>query len=222
MSQTVTYQLSLKRTETRKIELPNLKSKCLLVRSFEIRSDQKTFDIKISGADTILSYGEAVFYQASKFDLSDKISQIVDAERVFVTIKNLCTSKEANNVNMTLIFYYTKMDDGNIIFNNIYPNLNVEGLSSIIGDITTCGKIVTKIIWTSPNKLSTIELIPQFETEPQLYTPIKEVVNGQNQVVMNLTDHKYNPHLLDQLKYYSLVLPDNLEKLGVIVYGYVK
>lgn len=214
------YNLTLKRNDTRKIDLPDLKSSCLLLRSFEITSDYKSFDVKLTGKDTILSYGEAVFYQSNHFDLSDKLAQIVDAEKITVSIKNLCTAKEANTVNLVLTFNYSKLDDGYIIFNQVYSNLNQEGLVNIINDITKAGKHVTKFVWTSPNKLSSIEFTPQFDTEPKWLSPIKETANSQNQIVMNLMDEKYDPDLVNQLTYYTLSVPDNLEKLGVIIYGY--
>lgn len=221
MSLVFRYNLNIKRTETIKLQLPDLKSSCLLLRSFEIKSDQKSFDIKLVGKDTIVSYGEAIFYQTNKFVLSDKLSQIIDADKIQVFIKNLCTAKDTNNVNLLLTFNYSKMDDGNIIFNNVYTNLNSEGLTNILSDIAKAGKHITKIVWTCPTKLSTIELVPQFETEPVWLQPIKEVANANNQVVMELTNEKYDQDLVNQLCHYNLVIPDNMEKIGVIVYGYV-
>lgn len=220
MSLIFRYNLSLKRSEIRKLDLPDLKSSCLILRSFEITSDQKSFDIKLTGKDTILSYGEAVFYQSTKFDLSDKLSQIIDSDKIQVQVKNLCTSKDANMVNLSMTFNYTKMNDGYIIYNNTYTNLNPEGLATILHDISHAGKHITKFVWTSPNKLSSIELIPQFASEPEWLQSIKEVANNQNQIVMDLNDPKYDPDLVNQLCYYTLTVPDNLEKLCVIVYGY--
>jgi hypothetical protein len=220
MSLTLKYNLSLKRSETRRIDLPDLKSSCLLLRSFEINSDQKAIDIKLSGKDTIVAYGEAVFYQSNQFNLSDKLSQIIDAEKMQIVIKNLCTSKDANMVNLSISLNYSKMDDGTIIYNNCYTNFNSEGLTTILTDISKAGKTITKLIWTSPNKLSSIEFLPQFESDPIWLHPIKELANQHNQIVMNLTDTKYDPDLITQLNYYNLIVPDNLEKIGVIVYGY--
>lgn len=221
MSLTFHYNLVLKRNDTRKIILPDLKSSCLLLRSFEIKSDHKAFDIKLIGKDTIVSYGEAVFYQTSHFDLSGKLSQIIDADELQVMVKNLCTPKDSSNVNLLLTFNYSKLDDGVIIFNNIYTNLNAEGLANIIADLSKAGKHLTKFIWTSPNKLSSIELIPQFETEPIWLKPIKEISNNNNQIIMDLMDNdNYDGDFVNQLKYYNLSVPDNIEKLGVIVYGY--
>jgi hypothetical protein len=173
------------------------------------------------GKDTILSYGEAVFYQSSKFDLSDKISQIIDAEKIHVVIKNLCTAKESNTVNINLTFNYDKIDDGVIIYNATYTNLNTEGLANILTDISKAGKYITKVIWTSPNKLTSIELNPQFETEPKWLSPLKEIANSNNQIIMDLANtDKYDSDLVNQLIYYTLSVPDNLEKIGIIVYGY--
>lgn len=219
MSLEFRYNLALKKNEIRKIELPNLKSSCLLLRSFEIKSEHRSFDIKLVGKDTIISYGEAVFYQTNNFDLADKVTQIIDADKLQVIIK--CAAKDNNNVNLLMKFNYSKLDEGNIIFNNVYTNMNQEGLASILSDIMGAGKYVNKIIWTSPNKLSSIELTPQFETDKEWITSVKELANNQNQIVMNLTDNeKYDPDLVSQLSYYTLSIPDNIEKLGVIVYGY--
>jgi len=221
MSLVFHYNLVLKRNDTRKILLPDLKSSCLILRSFEIVSEHKAFDIKLIGKDTIISYGEAVFYQSNKFDLSGKLSQIIDAGELQVIIKNLCNPKDLSNINVLLTFNYSKLDDGIIIFNNVYTNLNPEGLSDIMSDLNNAGKYITKFIWTSPNKLSSIELLPQFKTEPIWLKPIKELANANNQIIMDLMDtKKYDPDFSDLLKYYNLVIPDNIEKLGIIVYGY--
>src|SRR5438045_2661118 len=118
MSVSFTYNLSLKRGEIRKLELPNLKSSVLLLNSFTVTSDHKTFDINLKGKETIASYGEAVFYQTNTFDLSPQVAQIGDADQLIMTIKNLCTGKEANTVALTLKLNYLK-SEGNIIYNNI-------------------------------------------------------------------------------------------------------
>lgn len=216
-----TYNFVLKKSETKKYELPDLKSSCLLLKSFEIITEQKSLDIKLVGKDTILSYGEAVFHQLNKFDLTDKMAQIVDSDKITVVVKNLCTLKDVVNVNLTMNFNYQKITDGYIIYNNIYTNLNQEGLQNILNDISHAGKHVTKFIWTSPNKLSAIELTPQFESTPQWLVPIKELCNTHNQVIMDLTDPKYDPDLVNQLCYYNLSIPDNVEKICVIVYGFI-
>lgn len=221
MSISFTYNLITKKGVPQILDLPDLKSDGLILRSFEIQSESKSFEIKIVGKDTILSYGEAVFYQSSKFNLFDKLTQIVDAETIKVHIKNLGTSKDSNNVALKIIFNYAKEGDGNIIFNNVYTNLNPEGLSSILKDISSSGKHVTKIIWTSPNKLPSLELNAQFETQPAWLANIKEVSNDRNQIIMDLTSDKYDADLIKQLCFYNLGIPENIEKICVIVYGYV-
>jgi hypothetical protein len=220
MSLVLHYNIVLKKSESRCLELPDLKASCLLLKSFEIKSEQKAFEIKLMGKDTIVSYGEAVFYQTNQFDLNDKMSQIISADKIHVSIRNLCTAKDMTNVAVSLTFNYSKLSEGNIIFNNVYTNLNAEGLSTILSDLSKAGKHITKVIWTSPNKLTSLELIPQFETEPNWLSPIKEVANQKNQIVMDLTGDRYDPDLVNQLCYYNLVVPETLEKLGVIVYGF--
>ena len=214
------YNLILKRGETKKMELPNLKYSGLLLRKFSISSDQKAFDIKLVGKETIFSYGEAVFYHNSSFDLSDQIAQIIDSDTLSMTIKNLCTGKDNNTVNLGVTLNYTRTE-GNIIYNNTYTNLNPDGLANILEDIRKAGKHITKIIFTSPNKLSLMELKPQFEADPKWLDPHKIMVNQQNQIVIDLSQDEYDPDMIHQLKYYTLSFSDNLEKLGVIVYGYV-
>ena len=142
----IKYTLSLKRGELIKVFLPDLKSSNLLLRSFEIKGENKAIDFKLIGKDTILSYGEAVFYQHTQFDLTDKVSQIIEAERLSVSIKNQCTSKDVQNLNLVVEFDYQPYNDANIIFNQLYTNLTTEGLSNILGDLVHCGKHVTKII----------------------------------------------------------------------------
>lgn len=219
MSLAIKYNLVLKRGETKKLELPNLKSSGLLLRKFTIISDQKSFDIKLVGKETIVSYGEAVFYQSSIFDLTDQIALIVDSDTISMTVKNLCAGKDLNTVNLLVTFFYVKTD-GNIIYNNTYTNLNPEGLSNIIDDIRKAGKHLTKIIFTSPNKLSAIDFKPQFECEPAWLTPISAESNKNNQIVIDLSSEKYG-NFSSELRNYTLGISDNVDKLGVIVYGYV-
>ena len=219
MSINFTYQLTLKRGETRKLDLPNLKSNVLVLRNFSIKSDRKTFDIKLVGKETILSYGEAVFYQASTFDLSDQMAQIIDADSLTMIIKNLCTGKDANTVTLALSLNYIKTE-GNIIFNNTYTNLNPDGLTNILEDIQKAGKHITKIILTSPDKLSSLELKPQFESEPQWIQAKTLVADKHNQIVFDLSKDEFDGDFVSHLKYYTLNIPTNLEKLGIIIYGY--
>ena len=219
MSMIFKYNLNLKRGETKKLELPNLKDSSLLLRKFSIVSDHKSFDFKLVGKETIFSYGEAVFYQANTFDLSDQIAQILDSDMLTMIIKNLCTGKDANTVSLTISLIYSKTD-GNIIFNNAYTNLAPDGMSNILEDVRKAGKHITKIVWTSPNKLTSLELKPEFESEPNWLQPIKAIANQNNQIVMDLSTENYDPDFIHQLKYYNLTFPDNLEKLGLIVYGY--
>ncbi len=214
------YNLTLKRAETRTLDLPNLKSSGLLLKKFSLISDHKSFDLRLAGKETILSYGEAVFYQSNNFDLSDQTAQIVDSDTLKMIIKNLCTSKDANTVNLTINLNYTKTD-GNIIYNNIYTNLNADGLSNIMEDIKKAGKYITKIVWTSPNKLTSLELKPHFESEPKWLNVISVMANGNNRITMDLSDDKYSADFISQLKYYTLNFPDNIEKLGIIIYGYI-
>ena len=220
MSLAFKYNLTLKRGETKTLELPNLKSSGLLLKKFSFVSDQKCFDIKLVGKENILSYGEAVFYQSSSFDLSDQIAQIVDSDTLRMIIKNLCVGKDAATVNLTICLNYARTD-GNIIYNNTYTNLNPDGLANIMEDIKKAGKYITKIVWTSPNKLTSLEMRPQFESEPKWLEPVAAVADKNNQIVMDLSDEKYDPDFITQLKYYNLNFPDNIERLGLIIYGYV-
>lgn len=99
--------------------------------------------------------------------------------------------------------------------------MNPDGLANILEDIRKSGKHITKLVWTSPKKLSSIELKPQFESEPNWLNPVKVVANKNNQIVMDLSKEEFDPDFVDHLKYYILNVDENLEKLGVIVYGYV-
>jgi hypothetical protein len=220
MSLTFKYNLSLKRGESKILELPNLKSSGLLLKQFSLVSDHKSFDIKLYGKDNILSYGEAVFYQATAFDLSDQVAQIIESDILRMGIKNLSTGKDASTVSLTVVLNYDKTE-GNIIYNNTYTNLNPDGLQNIMEDIKKAGKYITKIVWTSPNKLSSLEFRPQFESEPKWLEPIIVTANKNNQIVIDLSDERYDPDFISQLKYYVLGFSDNIEKLGLIIYGYV-
>jgi len=220
MSLTIRYNLTLKRSEINKFQLPDLKASGLVLKSFELKSEQKGIDIKLKGKDTIVSYGEAIFYQTTSFDLSDKLMQIIEIDKVSVEIKNLCTAKESNNVVLTLLFNYTKMDTGIILFNNIYTQINPEVMTNILSDISKAGKHITKLVWTSPSKLSSLELVPQFETDPEWLKPIKCISNQQNHIIMDLSDEKFEPDFINLLCHYNIVVPENVDRLGLIVYGF--
>lgn len=210
------YNLVLKRNnDTQEFELPNLKSSNLLLKSFDIKTDQKAIDVKLSGKEAIVSYGESVFYQTNHFSLSEKMSRIIDADKLVFSVKN--TSKEITNVEVT--FNYEE-DHGDIIYNQFYINLNAEGLATIVKDIINSGKYVTKIVWISPKKLTSIELTPRFVSEPEWLGTYKELANAQNQIIMDLTKDPYDPDFINQLRHYTLSVPEDLEKIGIIVYGF--
>jgi hypothetical protein len=216
-----TYDITLKKGETRTLELPNLKSQCLVLHSFKVKSDHKTFDIKLIGKQTILSLSEAVFYHLDTFDLANQVAQIVDADPLTITIKNMCTTKDANTVSLTITLNYI-VHTGTIIYNNIYNNMNSEGLATILNDVRNAGKYITKIVWTSPQKLSSIEFHPQFGSNPGWLEPILVTANQHNQVIMDLSnqDESYDSDVINQLRYYTMTMANNVEKLGVVVYGF--
>lgn len=218
MSVSIKYDLVLKRSEVKRIELPNLKSNGLLLKKFTMISEQKSFDIKLVGKETIISYGEAVFYQSNIFDLNDQLALIVDSDTISMIVKNLCVGKDAG-VNLSIVLDYVKTD-GNIIYNNTYNNLNAEGLANIVEDIRKAGKYLTKIIFTSPNKLSSINFKPQFIADPAYLNQITVNSDRNNHVIMDLSNDEYG-NFSSESRHYILSIPDNIEKLGVIVYGYI-
>lgn len=228
-----TYQISLKRGETKKYELPNLKSSGLMLQNFTVifkgeHRAIRTYDIKIIGKETIVSYGEAVLYQTQTcdsseqitFDLAEQVTQIVESDGLTMMIKNLSTVKDVVNSCLEIVLCYKKTQ-GTVIFNNVYTNLNPDGMFGILEDIRKAGKHITKVIFTSSSKLSTFELTPQFSAEPVWLKPITILADQKNQIVIDLSDEKYDAEFINNLKYYILTPPStNVEKLGLIVYGY--
>lgn len=215
------YQLVLKKNEMKKFALPNHKFSGLLLSSFSVTCDQKALDIRLTGKDTIVAYGEAVLYYCNEFTLDDKLIQVMEADKIYMSVKNLCVAKDVNSVSVTMTFNYNKNKHDNIIFNNTYTNLTSEGLHNMLCDISGAGKYVNKIIWTSPNKLTSFELVPQFKSTPECIKTITVTANDSNQIVMNLLDPEYDADLVGQLVHYNLVIPTTIDKLGIIVCGYI-
>jgi hypothetical protein len=162
-----------------------------------------------------------VFHQTDSFDLSDQVSQIVESDILTLTVKNLTTGKDATTVNCNIILSYQRTE-GNIIYNNTYTNLNPDGLANILEDIRKSGKYITKIYFTSPEALSGIELEPQFKSDPEWLNPIKLTRDSQhNHIVVDLSNQEWDADFVENLRYYRMVLPDNVEKLCVVIHGYV-
>ena len=219
MGITFEYNLTLKRNETKNFNFPNLKSNGLVLKTFSMDSTSKMLDVKLKGKDNIFSYGEAVLYNTTSFDLSDQISQIIESDELLFTVKNLGYDKDLHKIDIKVTLLYDRAD-GDIIYNNMYTNLNEEGMAHVIDDIRKAGKHITKIIFTSPNKMSALRFIPQFKSDPEWLSEINALPNNKNQIVIDLSDEKYDADFVDHLKYYYLIAPDNVERLGLIVYGY--
>lgn len=211
---TFTYNLVLRRNESRSIDLPELASIGQFLHKIIVHCEHRELDLKLMGKETLLSCGEAVLYHKNTFDLSNQKTNIVDSEKIKLTIKNLSGIKDPSN-KITLIMIYYQVE-GNIIYNNVYTNLNVDGMNDIINDIIKAGKHPIKLVFTSPNKLSSLELIPLLESNPIWLQPITLTASDNNQITLNLTTD-----LICQLRFYTIKLSDNIEKLGVIVYGFV-
>jgi hypothetical protein len=225
MNRDIRYTLTMRRGETRQFELPDFRSSWQILKYLSVESDRKTYDIKLIGKETICSYGEAVFYHTSKFDLSDKMPQIADAEKIKLVIRNITDGKDSSTpLTIGIVLTYVKTP-GSLIFNNTYVNLNPEGLATIIDDIIKSGKHLSKVIMTSPNKLNLIELKPQFESDPLLLKPIKLSADCQNHVILDFEEMESNGQfeydVQSSLKYYNICVSENIEKIGILVYGYV-
>ena len=89
----------------------------------------KKLDHKIIGQISIVSYGEAILYQTTQFDLTDKLSQIIDAEkdgfgsRIYARPEQMPVM-----LNLSLIFLI-EFVEGFIIYNNIYTNMTTTVLA---------------------------------------------------------------------------------------------
>lgn len=222
MSITFTYNLLLKRgSDVKNIKLPILKESDLIPKKMIVKSEQKMLEIKMIGKETILSIGESILYQKSEFDLANQISQIIDCDQLELVIKNLCADKNVPTVPVTIILNYEKTHS-NIIYNNIYQNLSPDTLKAILEDIAKTGKYISKIVFTSPNHLSSIKLTPQFESTPQWLKPIELISNNRNEIIIDMSSEMFDPDLINQLKYYTLTLADNVDRLGLVIYGFAK
>jgi len=103
------YDLTFKRNDFKVLELPNLKSNSQTLRSITIDSANKSFDLKLKGSGkTIITYGEAVFYQKQTFDLSDQAAQIINSDFLELFIKNMSKGKET--VKCTILLSYVQTE----------------------------------------------------------------------------------------------------------------
>lgn len=219
---TFTYKIKqLRRNEDRRFELPNLKSDNLLLHSIEFIGDQKFIELKLCGMGVnIISYGEAMLNHQTLFDLSNRISQIIDAERLSFNIRNTGNSGNNQLIDCTLLFKYTKINDGEIIGNQTFSNFSADGLESIIGYINSSGKYVNKCVLTSNKPISSISLVPKCTSDIDWNPSIDILADKNNKVIIDFNSYEFD--LLQRLPFYTLSLPDNIEKLYLVIYGYIQ
>ena len=212
------YSLQLKKGETTKLVLPDMKYDSYFLTNMTISGKDHTLsEIKLTGKDPLLTINEALFYQSSSFNFQDQLSQIIASPELILTLKNLNNAKDVPFISINVDLTYSKVE-GNIIYSNCYINLNVEGVSGILDELKKLSKHITKLAFVSPNKLSSIEFKPLCTSLPEQYPHHTFIVDSYNKIIIDINET--DPYLIDNLKYYSLVVPDNIEKLGIIVYGF--
>lgn len=216
--QLFTYTLNIKRGDSTKLTLPNMKYESLFLTEISVSGQNYTqTEIKLIGKEPIITINEAVFYHSQTFSLKDQLSQITSANELILSVKNLNSNKDIPFITIVMTLTYSKIE-GNIIFSNSYINLNVEGLSGIMEELKKLGKYVTKIIWVSQNKLTSLEFKPLCTSVPEIYPVYKFIADSHNKIIIDLraVDSLY----IEDLKHYTMILPENIEKLGIIVYGF--
>jgi hypothetical protein len=223
MSLTVTYPVTIKRNDSIKLELPNLKSSCLIpIKLNFVFLESKSFDIKLSGKETILSLGEAVLLQSTTFNLSDYQSLICESpDTLELTIKNLNTGSSRDH-SLTVHITYEK-HSGHLIYHSLYGNLTPDTFRQILCDIRKSGKYINRIILTSSSKLTAITLNPILTTTPEWLQTYNLLADANNQIVINLSGDDFDQEFIDQLRHYELIIPESTDsnmKLGLLIYGF--
>ena len=207
------YTTKLLKGESVKLLLPNIKYnfKVLSYITFESQSNQ--FEAKIIGKDTIASFSEAIFYYTKSFDLSVQQHQITISEDVYLQLKNLA-SKDPLTITCTMLY---RPAHERMLYNNTYSSFTRDVHSDIINEIFTSSKHITKIIFTSPNELTSIEFAPICDSTPSMYESYEYEPDDEDKHVIIIENP--DPIFISELQQYKFITQDNLDKLGVTVYG---
>jgi hypothetical protein len=212
------YDLELARQEIKKLVLPNMKSKSMFLYQIELLSNNlKQIEIEVTGRGPIFKLNEAIFYDTTVINLNDYINQIISSNELIMNVKNVNMAiNKDGQTNIISIKLSYKSYEGGIIFSNSYVNLEKKGLNDIIDELSKVSKYVTKIVFTSPSKLSSIELVPLCKSIPEQFKSYTYIADSNNKIIIDVNDTSF----IDNIKYYSLNLQEELDKIGVVVYGF--
>jgi hypothetical protein len=183
-----------------------------------LTSNLKQLEIEVTGRGAIFKLNESIFYDNTIIDLTEYSSQIISSNELIMNVKNVNIAiNKDGQTNIISIKLTYKPYNGGIIFSNSYVNLEKKGLSDIIDELSKVSKYVTKIVFTSPSKLSSIDLVPLCKSIPEQFKSYTYIANSDNKIIIDLNEHK---SFIENIKYYSLNLQEDLDKLCVVVYGF--
>jgi hypothetical protein len=216
------YDLELERQEIKKFILPNMKSNSMFLSQIELlTSNLKQIEIEVTGRGPIFKLNESIFYDNTIIDLNDYNNQIISSNELVMTIKNVNVAiNKDGQTNIISVKLTYKHYNGGIIFSNSYINLEKKGLNDIIDELSKVSKYVTKIVFTSPSKLSSINLVPLCKSIPEQFKSYTCIANSNNKIIIDIKNENLNTSFIENIKYYSLVLQEELDKLCVVIYGF--
>lgn len=224
---TLTYNHTIDDTQGKsetKFQIPNLKWKMYILSSFKITSNEKrtTYEIKLNGKELLLNIGEAVISQTDTFDLSTKLSQIVESNDLVMSIRNMypLISKECKKMDILNFTFYYKYFEGYILYNNVFTNL--DSVNNTILENIKSGYGTSKVNYVdfiSPSL--DFEFVPLFSsTDDTLKT--YSFIKGTYR--LNYNSEQWN-QFFKQINFYKIVFKmndtDNQAKFSTIVTGYL-
>lgn len=158
----------IKKAETEKIALPNLKESCLLPTKIKFSVQELEFSL-FSLNNSLFRYGEPYFRVFDEIDLSDYRNKIGEGDDLTMMVKNL--SKKELDLGITIVY---EKQVGNIIFINTYHD-NQVNFDRCLEDFSGAGYI-TQLIIDAEQPISSVILDPIYKIKPK--TPIS---NGSSE-----------------------------------------
>lgn len=215
-----TYDLSLNKNETLKLELPNLRHNNMIISKVDFSSNSNEYEAKLCGKDTIAIFNEALFFVFKDFDLKNYQHLISDSECIYFNIKNLITVKDKLYLKLKLNIYYTTVDPY-ILYTNVIKNPTHDTLLDIIKEINNIKnkKKISNIVFTTDNNLNFIKFTAVCESSQLYFKDYLFKSDNPNNECINYIDCELDIKLVTNIIQYKIEVPEDIIKLGVIIYG---
>lgn len=154
----IQLQHKIKKAETEKIPIPNLKSNCLLPTKIKFSVQDLEFTL-LSLNNPLLRYGESYFRVFNEIDLADYKNKIAEGEDLTMTVKNL--GKKELILGITIVY---EKQVGNVIYFNSYYSDQIN-FDKCLDDISNAGQ-VTQLILDADQPISSVVLDPIYKLTP--------------------------------------------------------